>query len=72
MVQAYKKPSKILRADMLLFVGKSMGPYPGKKPQLLPTNLAYSTPVMWWKWLEELFGGGFVSCGGLSGGFWQS
>ena len=55
---------------MLLFVGKSMDPYPGKTPQLLPmnlgqANLTYSTVVMWLKGSGCILDGGFA-------GFWLS
>ena len=38
---------------------------PGKKPQLYPTNLTYSTPVTGWKALGCVAGDGFVECVGL-------
>jgi hypothetical protein len=34
---------------MFVDVEKSMGVGGGKKLQSYPTNLTYSTPVMWWK-----------------------
>ena len=48
------------------------GSHPGRswKLQLYPSNLAYSTVVMWWKVLGEGINDGFVECVGLGGGLW--
>ena len=47
-----------------------MGCRGGKKLQLYPTNLTYSTPIMRYKALQWMTGVGFVECVGLCGDFW--
>ena len=47
--EAFIEPPQNLRADMLQHVDKSMGPTPGYKLHLHPTDLAYSASGMGWE-----------------------
>jgi len=53
---------------MLCAVEKVWAPPRGQKPEINPTNLTYSTLVMWWKGLGGMIGDEFVEWVGLGGG----
>ena len=56
------KPPKLVSSVLAL---SEYGGFRFSEFQLYPTNMTYSTPVMWWKGAGEVAGDGLVVCDGF-------